>query len=398
MTRTILEVHVLQTVPPSCLNRDDTGTPKTAVYGGVPRARVSSQAWKRVTRRDFQQILDPSQLGVRTRRVAELLAGRIRTLNTTISEQAAWALAAETIQTATGSKVDIPKRAANKTTDGGPEPAPESKYLLFLSALQLDGLAELAVKAGDDPKAFFKDKGIKDEAKKIANTRHSVDIALFGRMVADSADINVDGAAQVAHAISVHRVDNESDYYTAVDDYQRDDSEETGAGMIGTIEFNSATLYRYACVDVDLLRRNLGNGLHEGDTTDEPVRQAVEAFLQCFITSLPTGRINTFAHHTLPDAVLVKIRSTRPISYVAAFEEPCHAEPETGGHLRQACQALADYIPQVEEAYGDDQPTPSWLLRVGKNTSSLTGLGEELPLHDLVHAAGQEIAHRQGPS
>lgn len=398
MTRTILEVHVLQTVPPSCLNRDDTGTPKTAIYGGVSRARVSSQAWKRATRQEFRHILDPSELGVRTRKVAELLADRIRELDKTMSEQIAWTLAAETIQTATGSKIDIPKRAANKASDGSPEPAPESKYLLFLSALQLDGLAELAVKAGDDPKAFFKDKAIKDEAKKIANTRHSVDISLFGRMVADSVDINVDGAAQVAHAISVHRVDNESDYYTAVDDYQRAENDEPGASMIGTVEFNSATLYRYACVDVDLLRRNLGTGLQADQPTDEPVRRAVEAFLHCFITSLPTGRINTFAHNTVPDAVLVKVRSARPISYVAAFEEPCRADPETGGHLAQACQALADYIPQIEAAYGDDQQAPAWLLRVGKNTSPLTGLGEELPLRELVHAAGQEAIRRREPA
>lgn len=407
MTRTILEVHVLQTVPPSCLNRDDTGSPKTAIYGGVSRARVSSQAWKRATREEFEHVLDPSELGVRTRKVAELLADRICKLDPTMSKQTAWALAAETIQAATGSKIDIPKRAANKSGDDNPPPAPESKYLLFLSALQLDGLAELAVKAGDDPKAFFKDKAMKDEAKKIANTRHSVDISLFGRMVADSADINVDGAAQVAHAISVHRVDNESDYYTAVDDYRRAESDEPGrsakndqpgAGMIGTVEFNSATLYRYACVDVDLLRRNLGTGLQADQPTDEPVRRAIEAFLHCFITSLPTGRINTFAHNTVPDAVLVKVRSARPISYVAAFEEPCRADPETGGHLAQACQALADYIPQIEAAYGDDQQTPAWLLRVGKNTSPLIGLGEELPLRELVHAAGQEAIRRREPS
>lgn len=394
MSRTIIEVHALQTVPPSCLNRDDTGTPKTAVYGGVLRARVSSQAWKRATRRDFHNLLDPSELGVRTRKVAELLAERIRGLDDSIEQGEAWALAAETIQTATGSKIEVPKRNAGKGKEG-PEPAPESKYLMFLSARQLDGLAELAVKGRDDIKAYFKDKANKDLAKQTANTRHSVDIALFGRMVADGADINVDAAAQVAHAISVHRVENESDYYTAVDDYKTRETDDLGAGMIGTVEFNSATLYRYAAVDVDLLRKNLGVGLREDEPVTEPVRRAVEAFVQCFITSLPTGKINTFGNHTLPEAVLVKIRSSRPVNFVAAFEEPCRAEPETGGHTRQASETLAFYVPEVERAYGLTEDAPAWLLRVGKNTQALSGLGIELSLPDLVTAVGTEIARRQ---
>ncbi|MFJ2028388.1 type I-E CRISPR-associated protein Cas7/Cse4/CasC [Streptosporangium sp. NPDC087985] len=397
MTRTILELHVLQTVPPSCLNRDDTGTPKTAVYGGVRRARVSSQSWKRATRRSFHDLLDPSELGVRTRRVAELLAERIGRLDGTIEQAEAWALAAETIQIATGSKVEAPKRKAETAKGkGGAEPAPESKYLLFLSAHQLDGLAEIAVKGYGAGKEYFKDKATKDRAKQLANSRHSVDIALFGRMVADGADINVDAAAQVAHAISVHRVDNESDYYTAVDDYKERENDDLGASMIGTVEFNSATLYRYAAVDVDLLRKNLGAGLREDEPVTEPVRRAVEAFAQCFLTSLPTGKINTFANHTLPDAVVVKVRSSRPISFVAAFEEPCRTDPETGGHLRQASEALASYIPELEHAYGVTEDTQSWVLRVGKNTEALTGLGTELSLPELVTAIGAEVARRQG--
>ncbi|MFI6180804.1 type I-E CRISPR-associated protein Cas7/Cse4/CasC [Nonomuraea sp. NPDC051191] len=393
MTRTVLELHVLQTVPPSCLNRDDTGTPKTAVYGGVRRARVSSQAWKRATRRSFHDLLDPSELGVRTRKVAELLAERINRLDGTIEQAEAWTLAAETIQVATGSKIETPKRNAKSKSEA--EPAPESKYLMFLSAHQLDGLAELAVKARGAGKDFFKDRAVKEQAKQIANGRHSVDIALFGRMVADGADINVDAAAQVAHAISVHQVENESDYYTAVDDYKSRETDDLRAGMIGTVEFNSATLYRYAAVDVDLLRRNLGKGLRDDEPLTQPVRRAVEAFVQSFLTSLPTGKINTFGNHTLPDAVVVKVRSARPINFVGAFEEPCRAEPETGGHLLQASQALAAYIPEVEQAYGLHSDAPSWVLRVGKNTEALSALGVEVSLPELVPAIGEEIMRRQ---
>ncbi|MDN3357336.1 type I-E CRISPR-associated protein Cas7/Cse4/CasC [Actinomadura sp. DC4] len=391
--RTILELHILQTVPPSNLNRDDTGSPKTAVYGGVRRARVSSQAWKRATRRAFDGLLDARDLGVRTKRVAELLADRIRVHDPSIEETQAWALAAETIQSATGSKIETPKRKASAKTDAD-QAAPESKYLMFLSARQLDGLAQVAIEARDDVKAYFKDKDNKTRARQVANTGHSVDIALFGRMVADGADINVDAAAQVAHAISVHQADNESDYYTAVDDRKNRETDDLGAGMIGTVEFNSATLYRYAAVDVDLLGKNLGKGLREDEPLTDPVRRAVEAFTEGFITSLPTGKLNTFGNHTLPDAVIIKLRSSRPINLVAAFEQPCRADQEIGGHLRQACERLAAYIPQVEHAYGLDDDARTWVLRVGANTDPLTGLGTELALGELIDAIGTEVAQR----
>lgn len=393
MSRTIIDVHVLQTVPPSNLNRDDTGTPKTAVYGGVRRARVSSQAWKRATRRAFQDLLDPSELGVRTRRVAELLAERITAEEPALERAAALALAAETLYTATGSKIEVPRRKAESAKKKGePEPPPESSYLMFLSSRQLDGLARLAVEGADDIKAYLKVKENKDRARTIADTRHSVDIALFGRMVADSTDINVDAAAQVAHAISVHQVENESDYYTAVDD-QNERDEEAGAGMIGTVDFNSATLYRYAALDVDRLRDNLGVGLREDEPLTEPVRRAVRAFLQGFVASMPTGKINTFGNHTLPEAVLVTLRSARPISFVAAFEEPVLAPQAVGGHLRGACTQLLAHVSDIEKAY-DVSGDPSWVLRVGAATEPLAALGTDVTLDGLLDAVGKAVADR----
>ncbi|WP_282206417.1 type I-E CRISPR-associated protein Cas7/Cse4/CasC [Kitasatospora fiedleri] len=390
--RTILDVHALQSVPPSNLNRDDTGAPKTAVYGGATRARVSSQAWKRATRRYFDTILDPAELGVRTKRVAELLAERITALAPGTGQDRALALAAEVLQTATGSKIEPPKRKVEQAKkSGGDDPAPESSYLMFLSSRQLDHLAALAVEGADDIKAFFKDKDAKARAKKIADGRHSVDIALFGRMVADSTDINVDAAAQVAHALGVHRSETESDYFTAVDD--RNTDAEPGAGMIGTVDFNSATLYRYAALDVDLLGRNLGRGLDENEPPATPVRRAVEAFLEAFVSSLPTGKINTFGNHTLPDAVLVTLRTSRPVSFVGAFEKPVTPDVD-GGHLAPACARLADYAPEIERAYGDDS-TRTWVLRVGPATAKLSSLGEEVPrLSGLVTAVGAAVAAR----
>ncbi|MER8009725.1 type I-E CRISPR-associated protein Cas7/Cse4/CasC [Streptomyces sp. NPDC094149] len=392
MNRIFLDVHALQTVPPSNLNRDDTGAPKTAVYGGVPRARVSSQAWKRATRTYFKEehLLDASELGVRTKKIVEAVADRITALDPSLTGETALRIADETVK-ATGLKTEVPKRKAAAAKDGEPEPAPESKYLVFLSSRQLDGLARLAVEGAADITAYLKDKDNKGRAKQIADTLHSVDIALFGRMVADDADINVDAAVQVAHAISVHRVDNESDYYTAVDDENTD--AETGASMIGTVDFNSATLYRYAALGVHQLAANLGQGLRDDEPRTDPVRRAVEAFVHGFVASLPTGKINTFGHHTLPDAVIVKLRTTRPVSFVAAFEDPVRGE--RGGYVGEASERLADYIPDIERAYGDEESTLTWVLRVGPNTHKLAGIGAESNnLGELVGAVGQAVAER----
>ncbi|WP_431784437.1 type I-E CRISPR-associated protein Cas7/Cse4/CasC [Streptomyces chumphonensis] len=392
MNRIFLDVHALQTVPPSNLNRDDTGAPKSAIYGGVPRARVSSQAWKRATREFFgnEHLLDPSELGVRTKKVVELLASRIGQVEESLAGERARELAAEVIQSA-GLKIEVPKRKANAEKDGEPAPVAQSKYLVFLSSRQLDGLARLAVEGADDIKAFLKEKDNKGRAKALADTRHSVDIALFGRMVADVADINVDAAVQVAHALSVHRVENESDYYTAVDDENSD--AEPGAGMIGTVDFNSATLYRYAALNVHQLAANLGAGLRDDEPHTAPVRRAVEAFVHGFLASLPQGKINTFGHHTLPDAVVVTLRTTRPMSYVAAFEEPVRGDQ--GGHVREACDRLAAHIPDVERAYGDEASTLTWVLRVGPNTTKLADVGTEVDnLGTLVAAVGRSVAER----
>ncbi|GAB3108618.1 type I-E CRISPR-associated protein Cas7/Cse4/CasC [Streptomyces calidiresistens] len=397
MTRTILDIHILQTVPPSNLNRDDTGTPKSAYFGGVRRARVSSQAWKRATRKAFNELLPPEELGVRTKKVAEALAERIIARDTSM-ESVAVDLAAKILKAATGSDITVPKRKEKKE-DGSA--APESSYLMFLSRRQLDALAELAIAGsgpGKDVKALeehLKNKENKARAREAVDTRHSVDIALFGRMVADSADLSVEAATQVAHALSVHKSEIESDYYTAVDDLNTD--EETGAGMIGTIDFNSATLYRYAAVDVDELRRNLGAGLREDESPGTPVEKAVTAFLEAFITSLPTGKINTFGNHTLPSAVIVKVRDRRPVSFIGAFEKPVQ-KGEEGGFLEQSCRRLAAHVPELEKQYGltKKDSDRGWVFRVGEDTKALADLDPRVTLEELLEEVGAEVARRLG--
>ncbi|MEU8376138.1 type I-E CRISPR-associated protein Cas7/Cse4/CasC [Micromonospora sp. NPDC048894] len=367
MSRTIIDVYVLQSVPPSNLNRDDTGSPKTAIYGGVRRARVSSQAWKRAVRLAFPTLVDRSQLGERTKRVGESLAARLKTLDPSLSDEAASALATDAFAASGLAKAEKKKGDVKDV---------ESGYLLFLSRRQLDNIAAATLEAHRAGEALDKSR-----FKALANADHSIDIALFGRMVADMADINVDAACQVAHAISVHAVDNEFDYFTAVDD-RKADASETGAGMIGTVEFNSSTLYRYATLDVDALHRTLG----DGDAT----RAAVEAFLTAFVRSMPTGKQNTFAHRTLPDAVLVRMRDSQPINLVGAFETPIR-ETHTAGRVELAAAALAKHTVAVENAFGE-RPTASWVTQVGEKTAVLADLGKAVSLGELVNGVGEHVA------
>ena len=358
---THIDIHVLQSVPPSNLNRDDTGSPKTAVYGGVRRARVSSQAWKRAARRDFSSVLDTSKLGVRTKRAVELLSDRLIALKPELGAAAASELAQRALEAA-GLKV----KAGRKAKDGD---QPLTEYLVFFSNTQLDRLAELAAASSDK---------VDSRAAKAALTQaHSVDVALFGRMVADDANLNVDAACQVAHAISTHAVATEFDYYTAVDD--ENPKEETGAGMIGTIEFDSATLYRYATVNVDELLRNLGD--------PEATVQAVDAFVRSFVTSMPTGKQNTFANRTSPDAVVVMIREDRPVNLVGAFEDPVNG---IGGHVAESCRRLARYAQDVDNAFGSGR-VETCVTRVGDRTEALSSLGDAIPFDDLTSRVAERI-------
>ncbi|WP_199441450.1 type I-E CRISPR-associated protein Cas7/Cse4/CasC [Umezawaea beigongshangensis] len=373
MSRTIVDVHVLQTVPPSNINRDDTGSPKTAVYGGARRARVSSQAWKRATRDEFDDLLDRSELGVRTKRVVELIGDEITrqdpSLNERSAELAAAVLGAAGIKTKPARKADA---------------LPESGYLLFLSHRQVVGLAELAVQAAHAA-GGGKLEFAKGEARARADREHSVDVALFGRMVADATDLNVDAACQVAHALSVHAVNNEYDYFTAVDDHKKDDDEEdAGAGMIGTVEFNSSTLYRYATVDVDRLHDSLGDA--------EATKRAVEAFVRAFVASMPTGKQNTFANRTLPDAVLVLVRETQSVNLVGAFEDPV-PEGVPGGRIGESVRRLVQHGRDLHEAF-DETPVTGWSFGVGDRTAPLAELAERTTFDTAVRGLGTVVAER----
>jgi CRISPR system Cascade subunit CasC len=361
-----IDIHILQSVPPSNLNRDESGSPKSAQYGGVRRARVSSQAWKRATREQFSRRLSPEQIGVRTLRAADLLADRVRATGRVEDDDVNAAV--ETALKALGLKLE----ARRKRKDAGEDddPGQKTEYLVFFSNEQLDKLAELAASGEKGAKAY----------KEVMQGNNGIDLALFGRMVANDADLNVDASVQVAHAISTHAVANEFDFYTAVDD--RAPKDETGAGMMGTIEFNSSVLYRYATVGVNLLREQLAE--------KADVVTAVGEFVRAFVESMPTGKQNTFANGTLPDAVVVSARNDRGISFVGAFEKPVAAGDE-GGYLQGSAAALAKYADEVVTQYAAPAEK-TWVLRVGEATAALARLGDRITLPALVEAVEAQVA------
>lgn len=353
-----MDIHILQTIPPSCINRDDTGSPKTAFYGGVARARVSSQAWKKAVRDMFrkEEIFHADDLGCRTKKIVGLIANEIKELNNEID--------AEEVATNALASAGLKVKSVEKGTDA----------LFFISTAQAKALARFAVEIPEiiEGKATAEQK---KQAKKILGSYPGIDIALFGRMVADDASLNTDATAQVAHSISTHKVVGEYDYFTAVDDIANDS--DAGAGHIGTVEFNSSTLYRYATVALHCLFDNLG-----GDTA-----RAAQGFLKAFSLSMPTGKQNSFANRTIPYAVFVTFRKDQPINLVGAFERPVYAgHAGSGGYEAQSLNAFVEHTKNIY-ANWLDEPDKAFVVGNG-----LDELGEQISFPELLKQAGEYIS------
>lgn len=343
-----IDFHVLQTVPPSCVNRDDMGSPKTAVYGGAVRARVSSQSWKHAMRAEFKQLFTEEELGNRTKNVVEMVEKKMLEAGCKLDDKKRHSLAVEALDLA-GIKV----KAAKKDE---PEKA---EALFFMSDKQAKAIAEHALSLD------LKAKETKEILKNDLRDNPSVDIALFGRMAASEPTLNYDAAAQVAHAISTHAVQNEYDYFTAVDDLQKE--ENSGAAHIDTNEFNSSTLYRYTTVNASELAKTIGK-----DNTAATVRK----FGQAFIRSMPTGKQNTFANRTFPDTVYVTIRKDQPVNLCGAFEAPVRRSDN--GYAEASEKALAKYAEKVYDRYA---AKPVKAFCIGDN------FGDDavsLPLNELL--------------
>jgi CRISPR system Cascade subunit CasC len=354
----LVEVHLIQSVPPANLNRDDTGSPKDALFGGVRRARISSQSQKRAVRQFFSglPLLRPEERAVRTRLLVHELVRRF-------PERPAEETRAVVIAALRSLGLEVE------------EEKDRTQYLLFLGQREIDRIAQKLHEHWDDlrslvspmqdteEKATTKQrkqsfakaapKAISDALAAVLDGGRAVDIALFGRMLADRPEWGKDAACQVAHAISTHRVDREFDFYTAVDELQP--REASGAGMMGDVEYYTATFYRYADINLGLLLDNL-----EGDA--DLASRAVEAFLRAFVLTLPSGKQNTFAAHSLPQFVAFLVRrDSMPRNLAAAFERPVF--PRDDKSLSGASvEALMDYWQRLDEAYG--RPSQEWVAIV----------------------------------
>ena len=375
-----LDIHVIQTLPPSNINRDDTGSPKTAVYGGVRRARVSSQAWKKAMRDYFKDKADDGYLGVRSKKIVEYVAKKILEIDETLSLE------------------EAEKKSLEAFTSAGFTITEENKLptLFFLGDRQ----------AGDFARAAL--DNIKDAStlRKIIKDNVSIDIALFGRMIADSKlnekikkenekgkkkknidneekeesriNLNEDASAQIAHAISTHGVQTEFDYFTALDDLSN------GVAMIDTIEYNSSTLYRYGNVALHEL-------YHQMKENKEETKKAIILFVEAFLKSLPSGKINSFANQTIPSSVVVSLRKDRPVSLVGAFETPIKTKLSQEGYVNESIEAMFKEYQKIQRFV--DKPEISFYLNLSEG-HVLEGAKEEINLLDLLNDLGKEINNR----
>ncbi|MDO4466874.1 MAG: type I-E CRISPR-associated protein Cas7/Cse4/CasC [Bacillota bacterium] len=331
-----VDIHVIQTVPPSCVNRDDTGTPKSCTYGGVKRSRVSSQSWKRAVRLAFRDMYDEKDLANRTMKVVDMIESNILELNPEVkARDLANAMFKCAIEKNKKDKSDIKKEI-------------KLEALFFMSHAQAKALAEIAINMSDKK---INRKEIELICYEALKNNPSIDMALFGRMVASDPSLNYDAAAMVAHSISTHKVQTEFDYFTAVDDCASE--ENAGAGHLGTVEFNSSTLYRYASVNVSELKDNLA--------AETP--KAVRDFVEAFLLSMPTGKITTFANRTLPNAVYITVRKDQPVNMAPAFECPVLPD-ENGGYVQGSKKQLVKYAKDIYESFVSE-PEKAWTIGTG---------------------------------
>jgi len=355
----LIELHILQNHAPSNLNRDDTGSPKSAMFGGAPRARISSQCIKRSIRRSdlFRQAL-AGQLGMRTRQLPELVRERLAALG--YSDE----LAELGAQKASGFGNRDGKEFAPKVEGDTKTYSTAQTMLLSDADVQLVTavIAQHIDAVKSDAKKVKKLSAAdlqKDERLKAFRPL-TVDTALFGRMITSNAFRDADAAMQVAHAISTHRVEQEYDYFTAVDDLQgRVADDDASADMIGDVEFNSACYYKYFSLDVDELVGNLtGERPYRREASESDRRTAravaattVDAFVRAAVLVTPTGKQNTFAANQVPSLVLVEVRpANTPISYANAFVGP--VIPRNGNDLvEESVQRLAVHVERVTRAF-----------------------------------------------
>lgn len=345
-----VELHLIQNFSPANLNRDDTNNPKDCEFGGVRRARISSQCIKRAIRTS-PVFADTTRVavGTRTKWFVNLLRARLVAAGKP-EEEATERLTAF-----------VPEYASKLDRDGE-----RTAVLLYLSEAEVDALVKALIENWGtlaDQKAMR--QLVKTLVKAHKGRTSAPDIALFGRMLAEQPQLNLDAACQVAHAISTHRVTMEMDFFTALDDLNPEDT--AGAGMMGFTGFDSACFYRYARIDWNQLKSNLN-----GDVA--LTLRTVEGFLRAAIAAVPSGKQNSFAAHNPPSLLLSVVRTDgMGWSLANAFERPVRARHDQG-LVAPSVKALDTYWGRLCHVYGTET-----LIRV-----AALPLDSDLPLEQLA--------------
>ena len=328
-----IQLHLLTFYPPSNLNRDDTGRPKSAVMGGVERLRISSQAIKRAVRTSdvFQKAL-AGHLGERTQRFGEEIEAYL------VKEKGAKQNKAREIARAVaavfGKVADVGEAKGNGGKSKGEAPIARTAQLAFIGPEERKAAIELA-------ESMLKSKANDIKADQVLRrVDTAVDIAMFGRMLADNADFNREAAVQIAHSVTTHKVAIEDDFYTAVDDLKAP-SEDAGAGFIGELGFGSGVFYLYVCIDKALLVKNLG-----GDSN--LAAQGLAALTEALATVSPTGKQASFASRARAEFILAEKGNQQPRTLAGAFVRPVNGDDILG----KSIERLKETRDAMDKAYG----------------------------------------------
>jgi len=331
----LLEIHMLKNYPPVNLNRDESGAPKSCFFGGVQRGRISSQCLKR-SWRTSEVFKNLGSFGIRTRHMPERVAEQL----------AQCGIDAELVEEAKVKLTGIANKEGKTSADG------VTGQIIFYASDEIDRIAQRIKEMIEKDKTVkaFKKRSPKEFTTLLEDAKVNpitADIALFGRMVTSPYFADVDASMQVAHAISTHAVNRESDYFTAVDDLLNAQAE-PGAGMIGDIDYNSCCYYEYASLDTDALRENLKNV----ENREELIKKLIPVLLRAMVMSNPSGKQNTFAGHVLPAFVMVECKEDKiPLSYVNAFEEPVAAWGSDPRIVKNSISRLLTQVNDMDNAY-----------------------------------------------
>ena len=321
-----VQLHLLTNYPPSNLNRDDTGRPKSALVGDATRLRISSQSQKRAWRTSdaFEGAL-AGYLGTRTKMIGKEAFAALKQAGVAAKAAREWARA---IAACFG------KLKSEKKTENDEDL--EIEQLAHLSPEErgaVDALVKVCAERGSEP--------VQEELSLLRKPQHAVDIAMFGRMLADAPEFNMEAAVQVSHAITVHKSAVEDDYFSAIDDLNRD---ACGASHIGERGYGAGLFYLYLCINRELLRDNLG-----GD--EALTAKALAALIHAVTKVSPSGMQNSFASRAYASYVMAEKGDQQPRSLVEAFLKPIKPFANEG-MLEKAVKAIEQRRDSFDAVYG----------------------------------------------